>query len=129
MSAGHLASKAKLETNSGSSDRPTRPEGTAFYGRATYNYKKGVYIYRVEGVICDLGETGCSIHGTIPQLVGSRIRVILSLNDQQPPLHVNGATVSWLGANSFGLKFPKLKPADVMRLREHIVAMCEPGNK
>jgi hypothetical protein len=129
MSAAHLTSTVQLETNSESSDRPTRPEGTAYYGHATYNYKKGVFIYRVEGVLCDLSETGCSIRGTLPQLVGSRIRVILSLNDQQPALHVNGATVSWLGVNSFGLKFPKLKPAVVVRLREHIVATCKPANK
>ncbi len=124
MNPGRLPRTIKLEANPKSSGESTKPEGTAVYGHATYNYKKGVFIYRVEGVIRDLSETGCSIRGTISQLVGSRIRVILSLNDQQPPLRVNGAIVTWLTGECFGVKFPQLRPQDLIRLQEYVTVTC-----
>ena len=111
MKSHNLAHKPKLPTNTDAcARRPTSEQTLAMYGYATYSYKKGAFIYQVEGVIADLWETGCTIQGTTPQLVGSRIRVILSLNDQQPPICVKGATVSWFAGDSFGLKFPQLNP-------------------
>ena len=120
MKSHNLAQKLKLPTNTDACVGPPASEQTlAIYGYATYSYKKGAFIYRVEGVISNLCKTGCNIQGTTPQLVGSRMRVILSLNDQQPPMCVNGATVSWFAGDSFGLKFPQLKPDDVVRLEKH----------
>jgi hypothetical protein len=100
-------------------DRAAGEHASAIYGHATYSYKKGAFIYQVEGVIYDLWETGCSIRGTTPQLVGSRMRVMLFLNDHQPPLCVTGATVCWVRGDSFGLKFPQLRPNDLTRLQTH----------
>jgi hypothetical protein len=101
MKAHNLGLTLKRQTNSDSCDQPTAGQAVGMYGHATYSYKKGAFIYRVEGVIYELRGTGCSIRGTTPQLVGSRMRVILSLN---------GATVTWFAGGSFGLKFPELKP-------------------
>lgn len=126
MNSDTLAPKLKLQKSPNLCDRPKGRQGSAVYGHATYSYKKGTFIYRVEGVIYDLWETGCSIRGTTPQLVGSRIRIILSLNDQQPPLCVKGAMVSWFAGETFGLKFPQLKVDDVTRLREHASARSKP---
>ena len=82
------------------------------YGYATYTYKEGLFIYTIEGLIRDLSETGCDIRGMKPQGVGSQIRVMLSLRDQQPPLCVSRAIVSWVAGDCFGIKFPKLKPQE-----------------
>jgi hypothetical protein len=90
------------------------------YGHATYSDKEGLYIYTVEGFIRDLSATGCSIRGTIPHVVGSKIRVRLCLFDEQPPLSVNGSKVSWFAAGHFGIKFPKLKQNDVLRLQRYL---------
>ena len=122
-----VAYEMKARKNTDSAPQPTSEQAPAIYGYATYSYKKGAFIYRVEGAIYDLRETGCSIRGTTPQPVGGRIRVSLSLNDQRPPICVHGARVSWLSGESFGLKFPELKPGDLARLREYTNAQCKPG--
>lgn len=101
MKSHNLARQVKLHNHTDPSGLPTSEQALAMYGYATYSYKKGAFIYRVEGVISDLWETGCSIRGTTPQLVGISMRVILCFNDKQPPLCVNGATVSWLSGESF----------------------------
>lgn len=118
MKSRNLAPQVELHNNTHPCGLRTSEQAPAMYGYATYSYKKGAFIYRVEGVISDLSESGCSIRGTTPQLVGMSMRVILYFNDKQPPLCVSGATVSWLSGESFGLKFPQLKPNDVVRLKE-----------
>jgi hypothetical protein len=126
MNSSHLPRKMKLEWAPTSSDQP-RLRGAALYGHAIYSYRKGVFMYRVEGTICDLTASACTIRGAIPQLVGTRIRVILSLYDQEKPLCVNGAIVTWFAGESFGLKFPQLKQDDAIRLQEYTRVLKTPG--
>jgi hypothetical protein len=113
-----LAPKRKLQQKP-SLDRSVA-ERASRYGHATYSYKEGLYIYTVNGSIRDLSQTECSIRGTIPQVVGSKIRVRLCLYDQQPPLSVNGAILSWFAGGYFGVKFPKLKQNDLLRLEQYL---------
>jgi hypothetical protein len=116
MKSHNRSRNMKWHQTTDSCDRSTGQKSPSSYGHATYSCKVGDFIYRVEGVISELSETGCSIRGTPPQVVGSRMRVMLSLNDQQAPLCVN-ATVCWFADESFGLKFPQLRPHDVARLQ------------
>jgi hypothetical protein len=114
-----LVQKMKLQHKPASLDQSVIAVASR-YGHATYSYKEGLYIYTVDGVIRDLSETGCSIRGTIPQVVGSKIRIRLCLSDQLPPLPVNGAIISWFAGGYFHVKFPKLKPNDLLRLQQYL---------
>jgi hypothetical protein len=114
----------KLQHKLASHDRRGGAEQALMYGHVTYTYKEGVYIYTIEGLIRDLSETGCGIRGPMPQVVGSQIKVMLSLPDQQPPLCVSGALVSWVAGDFFGVKFPKLKPHQYDRVQQLVRKMA-----
>lgn len=120
MNARHLNPCMKLQKTPAWRDRRGGAERAPMYGHATYTYKEGVYIYTIEGLIRDLSETGCGIQGMMPQVVGRQIRLmLLSLHGEKQPFCVNGAIVSWVATDCFGVKFPKLKPYEYTRLRQH----------
>ena len=48
MKAHNLGLTLKRQTNSDSCDQPTAGQAVGMYGHATYSYKKGAFIYRVE---------------------------------------------------------------------------------
>jgi len=125
MNSDHLAPRMNLQNKLGSRNRRGGAERAPMYAYATYTYKVGVFIYTIEGLIRDLSETGCGIRGTVPLGVGSQIRVMLSLPDQQPPFCVSRAIVSWVAGHCFGVKFPKLKPHEYERVHQHIRKMAE----
>ena len=124
MNARYLNPSMKLQKTPVWRDRQGGAERAPMYGHAIYTYKEGFYIYTVEGLIRDLSATGCDIRGTMPQVVGSQIRVMLSLPDEQPPLCVRGAIVSWVAGEFFGVKFPKLKPHEYDRVHQHVRKMA-----
>jgi hypothetical protein len=123
MNSGHLIPGMKQQDKPASGNRRRDTERGALCGHATYNYKEGPFIYKVAGVIRDLSPTGCGIGGRMPQMVGSQIRVMLFLPDEQPPLSIS-AIVSWVAGDFFGVKFPKLKSSDHNRLQQHIRKMA-----
>jgi len=125
MNSDHLVPRMNLQNKLGSRNRRGGAERAPMYGYATYTYKVGVFIYTIECLIRDLSETGCGIRGTVPLGVGSQIRVMLSLPDQQPPFCVSRAIVSWVAGHCFGVKFPKLKPHEYERVHQHIRKMAE----
>ena len=88
------------------------------YGQATYTYMKGPFIYTIEGPIHDLSDSGCVIRGTMPEIVGKHMKVRLSPDDEQEPLCIKDAVVSWVHGDYFGVTFPKLKPKQYSQLRE-----------
>ena len=125
MNSDHLIPRMKLQNKPASRNRRGGMERAPMYGYATYTYKEGLFLYTIEGLIRDLSETGCGIRGTMPQGVGSQIRVMLSLPDHQPPVCVSRAIVSWVAGDCFGVKFPKLKPHDYERVHQHVRKMAE----
>jgi PilZ domain-containing protein len=124
MNSGHLIPRMTLKKKPAPRDRRGGAERAPMYGHATYTYKAGLFIFTIDGRVRDLSETGCSIRGTMPQVVGRQIRLMLSLHDEQEPLYVKGAIVSWVATDCFGVKFPKLKPNEYNRLRQHIRKMA-----
>jgi len=125
MNRDHLVPRMKLQNKPVSRNRRGGAERAPIYGYATYTYKEGLFLYTIEGLIRDLSETGCGIRGTMPQGVGSQIRVMLSLPDQQPPLCVSRAIVSWVAGDCFGVKFPKMKSHEYERVHQHVRKMAE----
>ena len=97
---------------------------TLWYGHGTYTYKKGPFIYTIEGCIWDLSESGCSIRGTMSPMAGERVKILLSLSREEEPLSLKGAIVAWVVRGSFGVRF-KLTPKECNRLRHHVQALTE----
>jgi c-di-GMP-binding flagellar brake protein YcgR len=86
--------------------------------RVSYSGEEGARIVTGEGTLKDLSKTGCKILGTAMSSLGSSLTLLLDLKDGQAPMRVTDATVSWLGKNSFAVRFPKLSPEERKRLLE-----------
>src|SRR5690348_11173645 len=75
---------------------------------------------RGQGWLVDLSKTGCKITGPVLML-GTSVTIVLYFADEQDPLCVCGATVTWSDGDSFGVRFPKLNGADRQRLQELVL--------
>lgn len=84
--------------------------------RITYSGEEGARIITGEGALKDLSKTGCKIVGATSSL-GSRITLLLNLEDGQAPMCLADALVSWIARDSFAVKFPKLSPEERKRLQ------------
>jgi len=88
--------------------------------RITYFGEEGARIVAGEGALMDLSQTGCKILGVAPSPLGSRLTLLLDLEDGQAPMRLTDAIVSWISKDSFAVKFPKLSPDERKRLQEVI---------
>jgi c-di-GMP-binding flagellar brake protein YcgR len=88
--------------------------------RAAYSGTEGARIVRGEGVLKNLSKTGCKILGAATISLGSRLTLLLYLEDAQAPMRLNDTLVSWIDKDSFSVKFPKLSPEERKRLQELI---------
>jgi len=88
--------------------------------RITYSGEEGARIVRGEGALKDLSKTGCKILGVAASSLGSRLTLLLNLEDGQAPMRLNDVLVSWIAKDSFAVKFPKLSPEERKRLQEVI---------
>ena len=68
----------------------------------------------------DLSQTGCKILGVAPSPLGSRLTLLLDLEDGHTPMRLTDVIVSWISKDSFAVKFPKLSPDERKRLQEVI---------
>ena len=75
---------------------------------------------RGQGWLVDLSKTGCQIRGPV-LMVGTHATLVLYFSDEQDPLCITDATVTWSNGESFGVRFPKLKGADRQRLQELVL--------
>ena len=57
MNSGHLIPRMTLKKKPAPRDRRGGAQRASMYGHATYTYKKGPFIYTIEGLILDLSET------------------------------------------------------------------------
>jgi len=83
----------------------------------TYSGTEGARFTTSRGSLKDLSKTGCKIIGSTFPALGGRITVTLYLNDQQPPLCLTDAIVSWIKGNVFALRFPKLTGDERKRIQ------------
>jgi hypothetical protein len=88
--------------------------------RTTYFGEEGARIVAGEGALMDLSQTGCKILGVAPSPLGSRLTLLLDLEDGHTPMRLTDVIVSWISKDSFAVKFPKLSPDERKRLQEVI---------
>ena len=88
--------------------------------RITYSGEEGARIVRGDGALKDLSRTGCKILGAATLSLGSRLTLLLDLEDGQAPLRLTDALVSWIAKDSFAVRFPKLSAEERKRLQEVI---------
>jgi c-di-GMP-binding flagellar brake protein YcgR len=88
--------------------------------RITYFGEEGARIVAGEGALMDLSQTGCKILGVAPSPLGSRLTLLLDLEDGHIPMRLTDVIVSWISKDSFAVKFPKLSPDERKRLQEVI---------
>jgi c-di-GMP-binding flagellar brake protein YcgR len=88
--------------------------------RITYSGEEGARIVRGEGILKDLSKTGCKILGATTSSLGSRLTLLLDLEDGQTPMRLTDVLVSWIDRDSFSVRFPKLSAEERKRLQEVI---------
>lgn len=88
--------------------------------RITYSGEEGARVVKGEGHLKDLSKTGCKILGATTSSLGSSLSLLLDFAEGKAPLRLTDATVSWLGEDSFAVRFPKLSEDERRRLQEVI---------
>lgn len=88
--------------------------------RVSYSGAEGARIVRGEGILKNLSKSGCKILSTATISLGSRLTLLLYLEDTQSPIRLNDTLVSWVAKESFSVKFPRLSPEQRQRLQEVI---------
>jgi len=86
--------------------------------RIKYSGVEGARIIRGEGILKDLSKTGCKILGATTSALGSRLTLLLDLEDGQAPMRLTDVLVSWIDRDSFSVRFPKLSAEERKRLQE-----------
>lgn len=88
--------------------------------RITYFGEEGARIVAGEGALKDLSKTGCKVLGAAPSPLGSRLTLLLDIEDGHAPMRLTDVIVSWISKESFAVKFPKLSSDERKRLQEVI---------
>ena len=88
--------------------------------RINYSGEEGARIVKGEGILKDLSKTGCKILGATTSSLGSRLTLLLDLEDGQAPMRLTDVLVSWIDSDSFAVRFPKLSSEERKRLQEVI---------
>ena len=88
--------------------------------RTTYFGEEGSRIVPGEGALKDLSQTGCKILGLAPSPLGSRLTLLLDIEDGHTPMRLTDVIVSWISKDSFAVKFSKLSSDERKRLQDVI---------
>jgi hypothetical protein len=88
--------------------------------RITYFLDEGARVVTGEGALQDLSKTGCKIVGVAPISLGTRLTLLLDLEDGQDPMRLTDVLVSWVSRDSCAVKFPKLSSDERKRLQDVI---------
>ena len=88
--------------------------------QVSYSGEEGARIIKGEGALKDLSKTGCKILGVATVSLGSRLTLLIDLEDGQAPMRLSEALVSWIAKDSFAVRFPKLPSEDRKRLQDVI---------
>ena len=119
MKLGHPILKVNTQKSHSLLDRRYAERVPIRY-RITYSGEEGARIVRGEGALKDLSKTGCKILGVAASSLGSRLTLLLDLEDGQAPMRLNDVLVSWIARDSFAVKFPKLSQEERKRLQDVI---------
>jgi len=116
---GHLTFKVNDQKAHSLLDR-RHAERVPIRYRVAYSGAEGARIVKGEGILKNLSKTGCKILGTATISLGSRLTLLLYLEDTQVPVRLIDTLVSWVSKDSFSVRFPKLSPEERKRLQEVI---------
>lgn len=86
--------------------------------RISYSGEEGARIVTGEGILRDLSKTGCKIFSATLPTPGSSLTLFLYLEDGAAPLGLTDSAVSWVGRDSFAVRFPTLTASERKRLQE-----------
>lgn len=56
----------------------------------------------------DLSRKGCRLETSVQVVAGTRVDLLLYLNDETMPILIQRATIRWAGAHGIGIEFPTL---------------------
>jgi c-di-GMP-binding flagellar brake protein YcgR len=96
-------------------------ERVPIWCRVSYSGQEGARVVAGEATLKDLSKTGCKILGAAPSPLGSPLTLLLDLKNGQAPIRLTDVTVSWIGRDSFAVRFPKLSAEERRRLQELIL--------
>lgn len=71
-----------------------------------------------EGMLIDLSIRGCRVDSETQVQPGTNLEVRIHLPDQEPPIHVELASVRWAREREFGLEFTSMEMDQRERLRQ-----------
>ncbi len=120
MKLSHPVLKVNTPTTYSLSDRRYAKRIPIQY-RVAYFKEEGARIVKGAGVLKNLSKTGCMILGATTSSLGSRLTLLLDVEDGQAPIRLTDVLVSWIGKDSFAVKFPMLSPEQRKRLQGVIV--------
>jgi len=72
--------------------------------RITYFLDEGARVVTGEGALHDLSKTGCKIVGVATISLGTRLTLLLDLEDGQGPMRLTDVLVSWVSGDSCAVK-------------------------
>ena len=92
-------------------------ERVPIWCRVSYSGQEGARVVAGEATLKDLSKTGCKILGAAPSPLGSSLTLLLYLKDGPAPMCLTDVLVSWIGKDSFAVRFPKLSAEERKRLQ------------
>ena len=121
MKLSHPVLKVNTPTTYSLSDRRYAKRIPIQY-RVAYFKEEGARIVKGAGASKNLSKTGCSmVLGATTSSLGSRLTLLLDVEDGQAPMRLTDVLVSWIAKDSFAVKFPMLSPEQRKRLQDVIL--------
>ncbi|MEO5631172.1 MAG: PilZ domain-containing protein [Nitrospiraceae bacterium] len=78
-----------------------------------------------QGRTVDLSTGGCMIETDLPIIVGTSFECRIYVPGLDWPLRIDEAQVRWVKANTFGIQFMKIQPAEEAKLKQVIATLHE----
>jgi hypothetical protein len=78
-----------------------------------------------QGRTLDLSSGGCKIETDLPVVVGASFEFRIYVPGLDWPLRIDEAQVRWVKANTFGIQFMKIQPAEEVKLKQVIATLSE----
>jgi PilZ domain len=81
-----------------------------------------------QGRTVDLSSGGCKIETDLPLIVGTAVECRIYVPGLDWPLRIDEAQVRWVKAETFGIQFTKIQPAEEAKLKQVIANLNEELN-
>lgn len=78
---------------------------------------KGARPLAGEAILCNLSDSGCSLHSETPLAVGDRLALVLDL---PLPALITDARIVWSNDTAYGVEFVRISPIERTKLRRFL---------